>query len=172
VAGRKDEGETARLVLSGRVLDAGEELALRIAGTAAQDVPLRISGPETAVDLVMTGPANRKEASFRPERLGRYEARCTIGGVQSTAVFFVEANPLERETLKPATDELYELARATGGGLVRLPELNELPHRVLRSFPGALKEVEETPEKNPFLYIIFAAAVVLEWLLRRRLLTV
>jgi hypothetical protein len=171
-AGRAEADDAAPLVLSRRVLTVGDELVIAAGGASERDVPMTIAGPDTSIDLVLTGPANRKQGTFRPSVPGRYEAKGEVGGRAVTETFFVEVNPAERRTLKPATDALFELARASGGGLVELPELDELPRRVLRSFPGALQAVEETPEKNPVLFLIFCGAVFLEWFLRRRALTV
>ena len=170
-AGRKDEEEGARLVLSRAVLNAGEEMTLAARGAGGADT-VAVTGPAGAAALALAGTGERREAQFTPRVPGRYEAVWNTGGATHKEVFFVEPNPLERDALAPREEALYELGRASGGGLVRLPELGELPRRVLRSFPGVLTEVETTPERSPLLFIVFVAAAGLEWLLRRRLFTV
>ncbi len=169
VAGRKEEDSGARLVLSRRVLNAGEEMTFAAQGAAGAG-SVRITGPGGAQTLALAG--DRREAPFTPELPGKYEAEWKAGETAVKELFFVEPNPLEREALAPREDALYELGRDSGGGLVRLPEARELPRRILRSFPGVLTEVETTPEKNPLLFIVFVVAAGLEWVLRRRLFTV
>jgi len=170
VSGRKEREKGAGLSISKRVVDAGESVTLHVA--EGRGFPVTIEGPDGTKNVFFSEKGGRKEADFSPLRPGRYKAAFPSGGKEDSLVFYAEPNPAERATLSPAREALSGLARRSGGGVVKLPDLNELPRRIVRSFPGAVREVEETPEKNPLLLLLFTAAVCLEWFLRRRIFTV
>ncbi len=167
-----DEEKKASLLIAKRVVNAGEEVTVSFSETPGRKTMVTVAGPKGTEAFAAGGDGSGAPVTFRPEVPGDYTVSCRLSGGEESRTVFVEPDPAERETLEPAADRLYDIADRTGGGLVRLNEINTLPRRIVRSFPGVLQEVEETPEKNPLLFIIFCSCLCLEWFLRRKMLTV
>ncbi|MBN1418732.1 MAG: hypothetical protein JXP34_08140 [Planctomycetes bacterium] len=173
VSGRAaEEGAEDPFRIDRRVVSAGERVSIR----ARKDVRLRITDPRgTAVEVNIVGEGAWREAIFAAAIPGAYRIGLAAaeGEVppEPSDTIVAEPNLRERERLDPDRELLRRIAQATGGGAWELPDVSRIPGKIIASTPGAVTRVELSFERTPVAgaaFAIYAAALCLEWWLRRR----
>jgi hypothetical protein len=112
-------------------------------------------------------------ARFRAEEPGRYEARIAsaVGPASSTearAAFSVISLSTEWEDPSPDPAALEELAKRTGGAVVDLGDLASIAERIPdRRVSEIIGRSASTIWDSGPLLMVFALALIAEWILRK-----
>jgi hypothetical protein len=158
----------ARVVLRARALTPTFH-PLRAAALTA--VLTRDDGTRTEVRL---GPLSDRPgvyvAEWTPPRPGQYRValRAPAGGTAAEAAFGVEEASLEQRNPEMNRELLEQVARASGGAYLSLPELDRLPGRIPDRGEQRTVRTERPFWDAPLPLGIFSLFLVGEWLLRKK----